>query len=52
MQTSPESMQIRTVVYFDGRVVAESVSARVAHASTFPRKAPQGDTYASYAAPD
>jgi len=36
----------------DGRVIAESVSAHLARASTFPRKASQGDTYASYAAPD
>ena len=49
-QTMP--MHIRTAVYLDGRVIGETMSSELARLSTYPGQAPQGDSYASWVAPD
>jgi hypothetical protein len=45
-------LHIRLATYLDGRIIAETVSSELARLSTFPRQAPQGDSYVGWAAPD
>ena len=47
-----QPIHIKTALYLDGRLLAETISSELAQLSTFPRQAPYGDSYVGWAAPD
>ena len=47
-----DPIHIRTAVYLDGRIIAETVSTELARLSTFPGQAAYGDPYGGWMSPD